>query len=457
MLVAEADCASRWHRGERRAKSAADDASYALAAAAGAGLDQHGVADGVGLRAVKRRLLPIAVVAGTSGTPAAHQRLGSLTAHRRRIGGRRRADEGNAGVAQAWANASFSLRKPEARAPPAHRWPDRPRGCDRRADSSRAAPRRRCHRLVAGVHVARIGIGVGVHGGGADAQAARRGHAAGDLAAVEKDLGEHLVRAPLAGRNRTRCCTGARQAFIVTACPSRIGRPAGAPFAQHRRSPALAPFAAERPARGPTAVNTRPQGLRRQPRHELRRAVRQVRRGAAPACLQLKNHMPNAEIRKTPAAAPWSLASAAAPSSRRTDMAHYSPSTCGTPQAHPTRLATVCGAAAQLRPVRRARDLAGRGAARAGMQPGDRIGHAGVELRPLPGVLLRHLVGRRRGEPGEHPLECRRGGLLAGRLRHPHPAGGRAVQGDGRRAAHPVQRRCARWFIAATATRPRAC
>src|SRR6185295_16224631 len=49
------------------------------------------------------------------------------------------------------------------------------------------------HRLVAGLHVLGIGVGVGVHGDRADAELARGGgNAAGDFAAVgDQDLGEH--------------------------------------------------------------------------------------------------------------------------------------------------------------------------------------------------------------------------------------------------------------------------
>ncbi|KAG0737385.1 hypothetical protein G6F24_017971 [Rhizopus arrhizus] len=75
---------------------AAFDLAHALATTTGAGLDQHRVADGIGLRAQEGRVLLVAVVArGEWHTGLGHQRLGrALVAHRADRAGRR-ADEGS--------------------------------------------------------------------------------------------------------------------------------------------------------------------------------------------------------------------------------------------------------------------------------------------------------------------------------------------------------------------------
>ena len=89
------------------------DHAHALAAAAGAGLDQHRIADGVGLRLEELRVLIVAVVAG-------HQRHAGFSisdlaadllpmAAMAEAGGPTKAMP--ASVA-AWAKASFSDRKP---------------------------------------------------------------------------------------------------------------------------------------------------------------------------------------------------------------------------------------------------------------------------------------------------------------------------------------------------------
>src|SRR5262249_39276818 len=72
------------------------------------------------------------------------------------------------------------------------------------------------HGLVAGLHVLRVGVGVGVHGDGADTELARgRGHATGDLAAIgNQNLLEHL--------------TGLEQMAVAWRTDRTHGAPAGA-------------------------------------------------------------------------------------------------------------------------------------------------------------------------------------------------------------------------------------
>ena len=64
--------------------------------------------------------------------------------------------------------------------------------------------------------------------------------------------------------------------------------------------------------------------------------------------------------------------------------------------------------------------------------------HPRPELRPLPGVLLRGAVDGSRGQPGEHPVECRRDRLLAGRFRHPGPVRRRRIRTDDSHTARTV-------------------
>jgi hypothetical protein len=171
------------------------DDAHALAAAAGAGLDQHRVADAVGLSLQQRRVLVGTVVAGHQRHAGfLHQLLGlGLQAHRLDCRGRR-ADEHQAGIGAGLREVLVLAEEAIARV-------DRLRaGGARRLDDALAAQVAvaRCvaadvHRLVAGQHVFCVRIGVGVDGDRAHAEAARGGgHAAGDLAAVgNQDLGEH--------------------------------------------------------------------------------------------------------------------------------------------------------------------------------------------------------------------------------------------------------------------------
>ncbi|MCW0416072.1 hypothetical protein NB689_001826 [Xanthomonas sacchari] len=170
------------------------DPTHALAATTGAGLDQHRVADGRGLRAQEVRLLLLAVIAGRQRHPGGlHQRLGrALVAHRadRRW---RRSDEhqpargagfGELGVLGQEAVAGMDGLRAAAL-----------RGLEDALAAQVALARRRgadVHGLVGQAHVARVAVGIGVHGHGGDAELAAGGdHPAGDLAAIgDEDLVE---------------------------------------------------------------------------------------------------------------------------------------------------------------------------------------------------------------------------------------------------------------------------
>ena len=90
------------------------DAAHALAAAAGDRLDQHRIADLVGLLLEEFRLLLVAVIAGHHRHAGLrHQRLGAVLQPHGADRGRRRADEDDAGVARRLrAKSAFSDRKP---------------------------------------------------------------------------------------------------------------------------------------------------------------------------------------------------------------------------------------------------------------------------------------------------------------------------------------------------------
>ncbi len=188
-------------------------AAHALATAAGAGLDQHRVADAVGLLAQEFGDLLVAVVArGQRHAGLLHQRLGrALVAHRadRRSGG---ANEDDAGL-------GAGLRETGVLREEAVAGMDRLRagaaggGQDGVATQVALTRRRRADRngLVGQAHVARVAVGVGVHRHGGDAQAlAGSDDAAGDFATVgDQDLGEHgglVARARGGGAKRHRPC-----------------------------------------------------------------------------------------------------------------------------------------------------------------------------------------------------------------------------------------------------------
>ena len=169
--------------------------AHALAAAAGAGLDEHRVADAVGLVLEQGRVLVGAVVAGHQGhTGLLHQALGlGLQAHG--LDGRgRRADEHQPGLGAGVGKGLVLAQEAVARVNGLG-----PGGLGRGDDAlplqvalARGAATD-VHRFVAGGHVLGTGVGVGIHGHGAHTEAAGRGgNAAGDFAAVgDQDLFKH--------------------------------------------------------------------------------------------------------------------------------------------------------------------------------------------------------------------------------------------------------------------------
>ncbi len=182
------------------------DTAHALAAAAGAGLDQHRIANFTRLRLQEGRILVVAVVARRQRhARLGHQRLrGGLAAHRA-DGGSRRADEDDAGGRAGFGEILVLRQETVARV---HGL--RAGGLGRIEDpvchQVGLARRRRAdqHRFVGQAHVARVGVGLGVHRHRADAHAPRRlDDAAGDLAPIgNEDLAKHGI--PPSGRVRLR-------------------------------------------------------------------------------------------------------------------------------------------------------------------------------------------------------------------------------------------------------------
>jgi hypothetical protein len=162
------------------------DPAHALAAAAGAGLDQHRIADLGGTLGQEVRLLAIAVVAGRQRHAGlGHQRLGGrLAAHRADRAGRR-AGLGEVLVLGQEAVAGVN----RLRAGGAGRLQDAVAAQIALARGSRAD----ADRLVGQPHMARVRVGLGMHRHRGDAQAPRGADdPAGDLAAVgDQDLREH--------------------------------------------------------------------------------------------------------------------------------------------------------------------------------------------------------------------------------------------------------------------------
>ena len=114
MVVAEAGLGLALARRQRGGEVVGlVDPPHALAAAAGAGLDQHRVADARGLPGQQRRVVVAAVVAGHQRHAGLfHQCLrGRLAAHRADRAGRR-ADEDQAGIGAGLRELAFSDRKP---------------------------------------------------------------------------------------------------------------------------------------------------------------------------------------------------------------------------------------------------------------------------------------------------------------------------------------------------------
>jgi hypothetical protein len=180
------------------------DQAHALAATAGGRLDQDRIADGVGLPLQERRLLIVPMVTRCQrDTGSGHQRLGRgfRTHGADRCG--RRTDEydsgGRAGVGKTVVFGEKAVAGMDGlRAGPAG-------GIEKPVSDQvglAGGSRTDTHGFVGEAHVARVGIGLGVDGNGADAHTAcRPDHATGDLAAVgNQNLGKH--RAPFHASQR---------------------------------------------------------------------------------------------------------------------------------------------------------------------------------------------------------------------------------------------------------------
>ena len=173
---------------------------HALAAAAGAGLNQNGEADARGLGRQQRIVLRLTMIA-RHGRHAGrhHQPLALGLAAHGANGGGRRADEGDAGIGAAL--REFRILRQETIA-----GVDRLRaGATRHVEDDVAAQvglrgRRGADRvrLIRLPHMHGAGIGVGEDGDGADAHGARAADDAhGDLAAVGDEEGlDHIRNSP---------------------------------------------------------------------------------------------------------------------------------------------------------------------------------------------------------------------------------------------------------------------
>ncbi len=179
------ECLARFHH------------AHALAAAARAGLDQHRVADAVGLRAQERGVLVVPVVAGHqrhAGT--LHQRLGRALAAHRLDGRGRRPDKDQAGF-RAGPRKGLVLRQ-KAIARVDGLGARRARGFEDAVGTQVTVAGGRLadvYGLIARGDVAGVDVGIGIHRNGADAQAtAGRGDPAGDFASVgDEEFVEHWV------------------------------------------------------------------------------------------------------------------------------------------------------------------------------------------------------------------------------------------------------------------------
>ena len=171
------------------------DPPHAAAAAARHRLDEHGIADLIGLSLEEGVRLDVAVIAGHDRhARLLHQRLGAVLEAHGADRRRRRADEGDAGAQRGFREVGILGEEPVAgmdalRAGLAG-------DLDQALDVEIAlARRRRPDRigLVAGAHMQRLGIGLGIDRDGAHAEPLRgAGDAHGDLAAIrDEDGGEH--------------------------------------------------------------------------------------------------------------------------------------------------------------------------------------------------------------------------------------------------------------------------
>ncbi|MNL16637.1 hypothetical protein D3C87_1376890 [compost metagenome] len=196
LVVAEAGRCLALDRGQRGLEALARlHHAHALAAAARAGLDQHRVADAVGLAAQQRRVLILAVVAGHQRHGCLfHQLLGrALAAHG--VDGRgRRADEdqplGGARLRECLVLGQEAVARVDGLGTGLLGHLDDVVRAQVAVARGRAAD---MHGFVAERHMARVRVRIGVDGHRADAQPAARGrHAAGNLATVgDQDLVEH--------------------------------------------------------------------------------------------------------------------------------------------------------------------------------------------------------------------------------------------------------------------------
>ncbi|MNM30557.1 hypothetical protein D3C81_411190 [compost metagenome] len=224
---------------------AALDFAHALAAAAGAGLDQHRVADAVGLGAQELRRLLVAVVARRQRHAGlGHQGLGrALVAHRAdRTGGR--TDEGDprrdAGVSEIGVLGEEAVAGMDGlRAGAACSIED---GITAQVALARGGGAD-VDGLVGQAHMACIAVRIGIHRHGGDAEATAGGDdAAGDLAAVgDQDFAEHGNRlghgtGHMRNTPKRVCCGGAlRLADRARASTRRVSTGSITP-SSHRRA-----------------------------------------------------------------------------------------------------------------------------------------------------------------------------------------------------------------------------
>ena len=171
------------------------DPPHAAAAAAGHRLDQHGIADLIGLALEEGVRLLVAMIAGHHRhARLLHQGLGAILEAHGADRRRRRADEGDGGAQRGFREVGILGQEPVSgmnalRAGAAG-------DLDQALDVEIAfARRRRPDRigLVAGANMQRLGVGLGIDRDGAHPQPLRgAGDAYGDLAAIgDEDGGEH--------------------------------------------------------------------------------------------------------------------------------------------------------------------------------------------------------------------------------------------------------------------------
>ena len=169
---------------------------HALPAPARGGFEQHGVADVLRVAGGGFGVGDDPDMAGHGGDAGgAGELLGAdLVAHRRH-GGRRRADEDDAGLFERGGKARILREEPVARM---HRLcAGRAARLDDGVDLQVALGRGRradAHGLVGFAHMQRVGIGVGIDGDGGNPHAPGRAHdACGDFSAIgDEDFSEHL-------------------------------------------------------------------------------------------------------------------------------------------------------------------------------------------------------------------------------------------------------------------------